>query len=160
MNHRVGDQAQLPMMPSHRAQDKARLGHEPAFHKKRFWQPADQDGPHHDPTHPGFCLRNLETSLSQAMRLHRRHSSSGESAPQSRRVRLVDPIEVNHQLLFQHICSGFLVDTLLGQDVQFREVILPRSASYDGSTEQTGEPMTSDAALVLAFYKVGTPADC
>ena len=48
------------------------------------------------------------------------------------------------------------VDTLLGQDVQFRQVILPRSDSFDGSAEarksklltrpslSSGYPLTDD----------------
>lgn len=94
-HHRAGEQFQLEMMLSHRSRDKARVRHEPGFHKKRFWQPTDQEYPHHDPNHAGFCLCNLETSLSQAMRLHRRHSTSEESAAQSRRVRVLDPSEAS-----------------------------------------------------------------
>lgn len=101
-HQRAGEQVQLAMMPSHRSRDKARVRHEPGFHKKRFWQPADQDYPHHDPNHAGFCLRNLETSLSQAMRLHRRHSTSEESATQLRRVRVVDPSEASPRSLLSH----------------------------------------------------------
>lgn len=87
------------MMLSHRSRDKARVDYAPTFHKKRFWQAADQDSPHHDPDHAGFCLRKLETGIYQAMHLHRRHSSSEGSALQSRSSLLIDPTEASPRSL-------------------------------------------------------------
>ena len=100
---KTGHQVQISLMSSHRILDKARARHEALFHKKRFWQPADQNRPHHDPNHAGFCLRNLETGFYQAMRLYRRYSSSEDSASQSRRVRVVDSAEASSRSLPSHI---------------------------------------------------------
>lgn len=129
-------------MLSHWKQDKTRHRHIPKFHRNSLWQHADLDD--HDRNHAtSSCSREPEQPLFQAMPFRRRDSSPDHDATPLRRVHPPDSLEASRLDFILTFRRQYLTDAPIGQDVQFRKLILPGSDSYDGTTELSSRELAT-----------------